>query len=79
MTEREPAALACLERTRRAVLNILMAVGGGIAISGLLLRRRDRSALTRASNGFRRAMLGGLFATEFDTLLPEPHGSKPKV
>ena len=61
MTELEPAALACLERTRKAVLNILMAVGGGIAVSGLLLRWRDRSALSRASDGFRLAMLCGLF------------------
>ncbi len=60
MTELEPAALACIERTRRAVLNVFMAVGAGIAASGLLLRWRDRSALSRASDGFRQALLGGL-------------------
>ncbi len=33
-TAPEPAALACLERTRSAVLNILVAVGCEIAASG---------------------------------------------
>ena len=34
--------MACLERTRSAVLNVLVAVGSRIAVSGWLLRRRDR-------------------------------------
>jgi hypothetical protein len=62
MNDREPAALACLERARSAVLNILVVDGIGIAASGLLLRWRDRGALFRASDGARRAMLGGLLA-----------------
>ncbi len=33
-TTLDPAALACLERTRSAVLNILVAVGCAIAASG---------------------------------------------
>src|SRR4051794_3532529 len=40
-TDREPAALACLERTRSAVLNVLVAVGAGIAASGWILGRHD--------------------------------------
>jgi hypothetical protein len=41
----EPAATACLERTRLAVLNVLVVVGAGIAISGWILGRLDRGAL----------------------------------
>jgi hypothetical protein len=62
MNALEQAALACLERTRSAVLNILVADGIGIAASGLLLRWRDRGALFRAPDVARQAMLGGLFA-----------------
>ena len=47
MSDLEPTALACLERTRSAVLNILVAVGVGIAVSGWLLRWRDRGAVPR--------------------------------
>jgi hypothetical protein len=60
MTHLEPAALACLQRTRNAVLNILVAVGVGIALSGLVLRWRDRSALSRAPEWVGQALLGGL-------------------
>jgi hypothetical protein len=56
----EPGALACLERTRSAVLNVLVAVGLGIAVSGLLLRWHDHQALFRASDAVRQALLGGL-------------------
>jgi hypothetical protein len=62
MSDLEPAARACLERTRSAVLNILMADGLGIAAGGILLRWRDRGALFRAPDWMRRAMLGGLLA-----------------
>jgi hypothetical protein len=41
----EPAALVCLDRTRSAVLNVLVAVGAGIAVSGWVLGRLDRGAL----------------------------------
>ena len=41
----EPAAESCLDRTRSAVLNVLVFVGAGIAVSGWALGRRDRGAL----------------------------------
>ena len=41
----EPAAVACLDRTRSAVLNVLVVVGAGIAVSGWVLGRLDRGAL----------------------------------
>ncbi len=41
---RDPAAVACLERTRSAVLNVLVAVGAGIAASGIVLGRHDVDA-----------------------------------
>jgi hypothetical protein len=40
----EPAASACLDRTRSAVLNVLVVVGAGIAVSGWVLGRHDRGA-----------------------------------
>jgi hypothetical protein len=57
-----PAEAACLERTRSAVLNVLVAVGCGIAVSGLLVRWRDRWALERSSEATGRALLLGLAA-----------------
>ncbi len=36
---RDPATVACLERTRSDVLNVLVAVGAGIAASGWILGR----------------------------------------
>lgn len=36
----DPATAACLERTRLAVLNVLVVDGCGIAVSGLALARR---------------------------------------
>jgi len=44
-TRLDPAALACLERTRSAVLNVLVVVGAGIAVSGWTLGRLDGGAL----------------------------------
>jgi hypothetical protein len=45
MNALEPAALLCLDRTRSAVVNVLMVVGLGIAAAGLYLGKRDRGAL----------------------------------
>ncbi len=36
----DPASLRCLERTRSGVLNVLVAVGAIVALTGLLLRGR---------------------------------------
>jgi hypothetical protein len=55
----EPAASACLERTRSAVLNVLIAAGVGIAVSGALLRGRGRGVLPRGDLA-PVALLGGL-------------------
>src|SRR4051812_47683629 len=41
----EPLALACVERTRSSVLNVLVVVGAAIAASGWILGRRDGGAL----------------------------------
>ena len=41
----EPAAAHCLDRTRSAVLNVLVVVGAGIAVSGWVLGRRDRRSV----------------------------------
>src|SRR4051794_6791404 len=60
MIDLDSAAQACLERTRSAVLNVLIAIGLGIAVSGVVLRYRDHSALFRAPDSLRRGMLGGL-------------------
>jgi hypothetical protein len=62
MSPLEPAALACLERTRSAVLNVLVGTGLGIAVSGFLLRQRDRWPPIRAAEPIRRALLGALLA-----------------
>ena len=61
MTLRAPEAQACLERTRSSVLNILLTVGLGIAISGFVLRRRDQFALFRAGDRVREGLMAGLF------------------
>ena len=52
---------SCLERTRSAVLNVLIAVAVGIALSGLILRWRDRGAAMRAPEGLRQGLLACLF------------------
>jgi hypothetical protein len=46
----EPAAQECLQRTRSAVLNVLVAVGIGIAASGFFLAGRERGALDPTSD-----------------------------
>ncbi|CAN5812923.1 hypothetical protein BH23PLA1_BH23PLA1_31860 [soil metagenome] len=54
----DSAALACLERTRSAVLNVLVVIGIGIALSGWLLSRRDFGlALWPADVARNRALL----------------------
>jgi hypothetical protein len=45
MSTLNPEVAACLDRTRSAVLNVLVVAGIGIALSGLALSRRDRGAL----------------------------------
>jgi hypothetical protein len=62
MPELEPSAAACLHRTRSTVLNILVVVGIGIAVSGLLLRGRDRWMASQVPAPVRRGLLGGLLA-----------------
>jgi hypothetical protein len=42
---RDPSAAACLERTRSAVLNVLVVVGAGIAASGWVLGHHDPDAV----------------------------------
>jgi len=60
MTRLDPPAQACLERTRSAVLNVLIGIAAGIAVSGPILRWRDQGAVWRAAPVYRRLMLGGL-------------------
>jgi hypothetical protein len=50
-----------LERTRSAVLNMLVASGVGIAASSLLLRWRDGRALATATDSQRRGLMAALF------------------
>jgi uncharacterized membrane protein YfcA len=60
MTHPPRPADACLERTRSAVLNVMVVAGIGIALSGFLLRWRDRWALTRAPEPVRIGLIAGL-------------------
>lgn len=53
----EPGAAACLDRTRSVVLNVLVVVGAGIAVSGWVLGRRDRGALVLDPIMTRRASI----------------------
>ena len=50
----EPAAVRCLQRTRSAVVNVMLAAGAGIAASGLLLSRRARGPLPQADRQLER-------------------------
>ncbi|AGA26667.1 hypothetical protein [Singulisphaera acidiphila] len=63
----EPAAEACLARTRSSVTNVLIAISGGIALSGLVLRWRDRAAIWRAPDELRQGLLAGLFLLLFSS------------
>ena len=58
----EPAASACLDRTRSTVLNVLVVVGAGIAVSGWVLGRRDRGALLWDPDMARRVSIVVLLA-----------------
>jgi hypothetical protein len=61
MTDLSPRDAECLARTRSAVLNVMVVTGTGIAVSGWLLRWRDRSDLLRAEDtGLRRAFQAAL-------------------
>jgi len=57
MTAPDRATEACLERTRSAVLNVMVAVGAGIAASGLILRGRDRGVLLMSEQTAGRAVV----------------------
>ena len=57
-----PSWEACLERTRAAVLNVLVADAVMIAVSGWLLRRRAEDAIVRASRELHDALLFALIA-----------------
>ncbi len=63
---------ACLERTRSAVLNVLVVVGGGIAASGWILGRHDPdAALPWGTLTTRQVALGtlvGIVAASYATL-----------
>jgi len=54
------SAADCLDRTRSAVLNVLVVTGTGIAFSGWLLRWRDRWAVFRSPDSVGQGMLLGL-------------------
>ncbi len=58
--EASGAGQACLERTRTAVFNVLIAVGFLIAVSGGLLRLRTRDDGGPASGDLHRELLTGL-------------------
>ena len=60
VSPRPTTAADCLDRTRSAVLNVLIVAGMGIAASGWLLRWRDRWALSRLPNSVGQGMLAGL-------------------
>ncbi len=61
--DRDPSVVACLERTRSGVLNVLVIVGAGIAASGWILGHHDPDvALPWGTIQTRRATLGTLVA-----------------
>ena len=67
MTALEPAAEACLSQTRSSVIHVLIGISGGIALSGLVLRWRDRGAIWRAPDELRQGLLAGLFLLVFSS------------
>jgi hypothetical protein len=62
MADLEPAADACLERTRSAVLNVLTVAGIGIAVTGFILRGRTRGAWGQGAGRLGSFLMMALFA-----------------
>src|SRR5262245_59101951 len=62
MTLADPA-IACQERTRSAVLNLLVGVGLGIAVGGFVLGPRERGSTDWPRDSARRWFLGALMGT----------------
>jgi hypothetical protein len=62
MSALDPASVACVARTRSAILNVMVAVGCGIAASGVILSRRDRGALLWPDRNASRWAHGALIA-----------------
>ncbi|WP_422926355.1 hypothetical protein [Singulisphaera sp. PoT] len=60
MVQLDDASRKCLEKTRQAVLNVLIGIAAGIAVSGPILRWRDQVAAWRTSSHNRQLMLGAL-------------------
>src|SRR5262245_4254127 len=58
----DPTLRACLVRTRSAVLNILVAVGFTIAVSGWLLRARAQAQWPQAARTLQASLTLGLIA-----------------
>src|SRR5690349_4509694 len=56
----DPASEVSLRQTRSAVLNVLVAVGLTIAVSGWLLRGREVGERTGSKQVVHRVLLGGL-------------------
>jgi Na+/H+-dicarboxylate symporter len=67
MSRPEPEVTACLDRTRATVLNVLIVVGVGIALSGFALRDRNRGVLLGSplpvQRGAHMALIGLIVAS----------------
>ena len=61
-TPRDPVMVACLVRTRLAVLNVLVGVGLAIALGGVLLRGRAEIHRPLPPGGLPDAWMSGLLA-----------------
>ncbi|MFO0908626.1 MAG: hypothetical protein U0794_09730 [Isosphaeraceae bacterium] len=59
--EIEAQAVRCLESTRSMVLNVLVVVGVGIALTGGLLRWKGSAVEVRGQASLGQGLLGGLF------------------
>ncbi len=72
LAEPESAFVGPLERTRSAVLNVLVVVGGGIAASGWILGRHDPDAAlpwgTLQTRQIALGLLVGLIAASYASL-----------
>ena len=58
----DPSALSCVERTRSAVLNVMVVEGAAIALSGWVLGRLEQGALPVDRTQAWRVSIAGLFA-----------------